>query len=618
MFSRFTVTPKSDIPDVVAQFANQKRFLARKSSSPSQSSEPGAFPVAVELDDARVYFPGQLVRAKVTLPADADAGGDVVCEYKAWTHAYGWVSNGSGTYPIFEKDVHFSVEGSIPPPPSSSAGTGLTISKDDSGGPNTWIVSTRLPTSIAVKSSWRSVEQTSAVPPTCKTVKKGSLHNSVFWTFKLTLKRSGNLKRNLRVWKPFLVLPLAPQLPPVPNLPMLVVSPEGIPPTPKSIATQLPSSWQTFSFQSKIKSNLVFSKATVSIHLFLPKTENVRPGPVPVLLHVAVSAKKESDLLSAGSVRLPDLPLSDSPNAGFENWAEANSSSVGQSKAKDKDKEDSSEQYQPTFEITRYTRSRAHGADNRARHRIPAFVQWDAPAFLSAAHSKQVEQNMDHGYAWTEPMPTEKAGLIATADEDDDQSSLPLFTRSALLTGRLLINVPPPIDSYNLRIKYKLRFRWAQPGMGNTIAAKLGRWIASSGVDAAELARLGGERPAVGKEEDQSEVWRELDRRVLGPRYALLASGQAGLDDDDEDDDDDGKDDKFDDDDDDDGGDSKKTGFFSKFRSNRHSATAGADDKSGAQRGEHDDSDDSDDSDDVAHLKAKMAAADLAEGRRKD
>ncbi|CAD6886287.1 unnamed protein product [Tilletia controversa] len=583
MPSRLSLTGTADLPDTVSQFINQRRFLARNSSSDASatgtpqtsgkgldSSSAAPFSASIELDNARVYFPGQLFKVKIHVAPKNDASQveEIAVEIKAWTHSYGWASNGSSSYPVFEKFVHYSVE--LPPGPqdgnsATNAGTGLDISKSDEQ-PNTWLISTRLPSTVINKTGWRSTGETTSIPPTFKDV-KSSLSNTVYWIIKLTAKRSGVFKRNFRIWKPFIVLPLSPRAPPASNLPMLVISPEGLPPTPQSIRSALPDSWSTFSLESKLNS------------------------------------KKESDLLPSGSVRLPDLPLSgSSADDSFEHaiLASVKGSDADKSKSKGKGKEDAHQEFQPSFEIIRHTRSRGHGSYYSARHRIPAFVQWDSPDFLSS--NPTAGEAVDHGHAWTDPMPTQRAGLINAVD-------LP-YTRSALLTGRLMVNVPPPIDSHNLRMKYKLNFHWAQPGLGNTISAALGRWIASTGVSRATLDTMGERLPDEEMAPEQVQAWRDLDRRVLGPRYILLRDPKADYSADFGDDDEqDNKNYKFDDDNDD--GSDAKSGFFSRFMPQR---SAKGDGKSSAADG---DGSDSDDSDDVANLKAKLAIKDQQEAADK-
>ncbi|CAD7068852.1 unnamed protein product [Tilletia caries] len=270
MPSRLSLTGTADLPDTVSQFINQRRFLARNSSSDASatgtpqtsgkgldSSSAAPFSASIELDNARVYFPGQLFKVKIHVAPKNDASQveEIAVEIKAWTHSYGWASNGSSSYPVFEKFVHYSVE--LPPGPqdgnsATNAGTGLDISKSDEQ-PNTWLISTRLPSTVINKTGWRSTGETTSIPPTFKDV-KSSLSNTVYWIIKLTAKRSGVFKRNFRIWKPFIVLPLSPRAPPASNLPMLVISPEGLPPTPQSIRSALPDSWSTFSLESKLKS----------------------------------------------------------------------------------------------------------------------------------------------------------------------------------------------------------------------------------------------------------------------------------------------------------------------------------------------------------------------------
>ncbi|KAE8213254.1 hypothetical protein CF327_g3202 [Tilletia walkeri] len=612
LLSRLSLTGKCDLPDTVTQFLNQKRFLARKSSSNGSttssrhasgkghdSSNPAPFSAYIELDDARPYFPGQLLKAKIHIAPEADPSQveDITVEVKAWTHSYGWTSNGSSTYPVYEKVIHYSVEGTLPTKPQVGESTGLNITQSDND-PNTWLVSTRLPKTVMNKTNWRAKGETTLIPPTFKDV-KSSLNNTVYWTIKITAKRAGGLKRNFRIWKPFIVLPLCPTPAPAMNLPMLVISPEGIPPNPRIIKSALPASWSTYSFESKLKTALVFSKAIVTTHLFLPTPTNIRPGPIPILLHVAVSAKKEADLLASGSVRLPDLPLSStSTDDDFEQEILAGSKgsdAENPTKGKGKGKEDASQSFHPFFEIIRHTRSRGYGSYNSGRHRIPAFVQFDTPTFLSS--DVKAGQAVDHGYAWTDPMPTEQAGLTTDVD-------LP-FTRCALLTGRLMVNVPPPIYSLNLRMKYKLHFHWAQPGLGNTISAALGRWIASTGVTEADLDTMGERLPDDEMAPEQVQSWQNLDRRVLGPRYIWLrdaaAANSSELFGDGDDDDDDTKNSKFDDDDDEP---DSKSGFFSKFMPHRSSKGDGE-----SAPADGDDSD-SDDSDNVADSKGKGAIQD--------
>ncbi|KAK0542649.1 hypothetical protein OC845_006516 [Tilletia horrida] len=554
----FFARPKSDIPDTVTQFLNQKRFLAKKSTQAS----PDGFQASLEFDDARVYFPGQNISAKVHLPAIDPAeieGIDV--ELKGWTHSYGWQSNGQSSYPVYERDTHWSLQSTISGPADGQAQT-LSIRKLDDGS-NTWLVNAQLPISVAVKTGWRSHGNTFDIPPTFKDVKRGSMFNSVYWALKLTVKRTANLKRNYRFWRPFLVLPLAnPNQAPVPNLPMLApISEQGtaIPPTPHYIHSQLldPKTWNVFEFENKIKTALILSKGTITTHLFVPNTGRV--GPVPILLHVAVSAKKAEDLMSS-SVRLPDLPLSASADQGAE------PPYPGKGKGKQSADSSSHEDFYPSFEIIRRVRSHAQGGRDRSRHRIPVIAEWDTPAFLSSATDLS-KASLDHGYAWTDPMPTAQAGLGISGNVNES-SSLP-YTRSALMTGRIFINVPPPIDMNNLRVHYRLHFRWNQPGLGNSITSKLGRWVSTSGVSAAELkASLGERLPDDQMSPEQVQAWKDIDRRVLGPSYSLLTDPSQNADDDE--DDGDAKNIKFDDDDDDEG-DSKdsKWAVFGRSKKNK-------------------------------------------------
>ncbi|KAE8222553.1 hypothetical protein CF319_g4277 [Tilletia indica] len=504
----------SQLPDTVSQFLHQKVALAAKSSSeitatsPPQASfsSPGnRFSVFIELDDARAYFPGQLFVAKLHLPPEIDARHieGIEVEIKNWTHTFGRKTNGNTTTNTFEKDLHYSVKGFLsaerwagPGNVSARAENGLYIVKCE-GPPNTWLVSTRLPSTVQFKTGWRKYMETALIPPTFQDVTRDRTNNTVYWAIKLTVKRTGALLRDYRIWRPFIVLPFSSNPAPTFSLPMLVISSNGIPPTPQLIKSALPPSWKTFSADSRIKTALIFSKGTLTIHLFLPDMENVGPGQIPIYLHVAVSAKKASDLLPSGSVRLPDLPLT---------------SSTFESRGKGKAKEDAAQDYHPFFDIRRRVRSRADGGSHSEEHLILAHVRWNTPAFLSS--DSRAGQNVHQGYAWTDPMPTQEAGLIA-------QTDLP-FTRSALLTGHLMVEVPPPIDMHNLRVKYKLNFHWSQPGLGNSISAEVGRLVANKGVNQAELKQMGERLLEVDMRPEVGQAWRDLDRRVLGPRWAAL------------------------------------------------------------------------------------------------
>ncbi|KAL9933408.1 hypothetical protein V8E36_007584 [Tilletia maclaganii] len=608
----FRMTATADSPDQVSQYLKQRRSLRKKSSAQltsTSSDNSSIFPAHVELNDGRIYLPGQVITATIHFPLHLSPEQlqsrfeDITVEFKGWTHSYGWMSTSNSTYPVFQKDIHFSTTAPLffPTAPASE----IQIQRSASG--NTYTITTRLPTTVSIKRKWNAASAfpSTQIPPTFRDLSSNSLNNSVYWAFKLSASPQGsNLKRNIRIWKPFLLVPFAsaPFIPlQLPDLSRGPKRPGSTLPTPLSIQAQCENSggWELHRFQSKLKSAFVFSKAVITVHLWTPA--HVTSGPAPFMLHVAVSAKKEADLLPpSGSIRLPDLPL----------LAGHNGDAVGGEKGKGKSTLSSSSEGDdakpPSFEIMRKLTSRAQGCSNINRHRIPVHTEWNHPSSPS------------QGYTWTNAIPTHEAGLFlphpshTTKPKDDesisDLSSAFEHTRAALLTGTLHASCPPCIEMNALRVRYRLSLNWAQPGWGNTLSVKVRNWAFTSGIGAEEVSGL-GERGS-GEEE---EKWRELERRALGNQAALLVPQSQDEDQEGEWDVkkkgggkyDSEEDDDFDADSDDDGG-KKSRGLFARFRrssSHKASSSAAANGKSGKADeafGEEDEEDDDDgnDSDD--------------------